>query len=67
MDSRHVNVTYEVIIGIHIVITKYKSELPEIIWDRICDIMSAIVDNIEYYGKWIKGNFKINLHIYDFY
>ncbi|KAI8123354.1 Tuberin [Lucilia cuprina] len=52
LDSRHVSVTYEVIIGIYIVITKYKSELPEIIWDRICDIMSAIVDNIEYYESF---------------
>ncbi|XP_073839436.1 TSC complex subunit tuberin [Musca autumnalis] len=51
LDSRHVCVTYEVILGIHIVITKYKSELPEIIWDRICDIMSAIVDNIECYER----------------
>ncbi|XP_075164593.1 TSC complex subunit tuberin isoform X2 [Haematobia irritans] len=51
LDSRHVCVTYEVIVGIHILITKYKSELPEIIWDRICDIMSAIVSNMECYEK----------------
>uniref|UniRef100_A0A1B0B1R4 Rap-GAP domain-containing protein n=1 Tax=Glossina palpalis gambiensis TaxID=67801 RepID=A0A1B0B1R4_9MUSC len=52
LDSRHVSVTYEVILGIHIVINKYKAELPEIIWDRICDIMSTIVDNIKYYESY---------------
>ncbi|XP_059218491.1 tuberin [Stomoxys calcitrans] len=51
LDSRHLCVTYEVIVGIYILIGKYKSELPEIIWDRICDIMSAVESNMEVYGK----------------
>lgn len=42
--------TYEVILSVRMVISKYK--LSEIIWDLICDIMSAIVDNIEEYGAY---------------
>lgn len=40
-------VTFEVILSVRMVINK--QQLSEIIWDRICDIMSAIVSNIEYY------------------
>ncbi|KAL7732977.1 hypothetical protein ACLKA6_002787 [Drosophila palustris] len=49
LDSRQVIVTYEVIHSVRMVINKHK--LSEIIWDLICDIMSAIVDNIEYYER----------------
>ncbi|XP_062133679.1 tuberin isoform X1 [Drosophila sulfurigaster albostrigata] len=49
LESRQVIVTYEVILSVRMVITKHK--LSEIIWDLICDIMSAIVDNIEYYER----------------
>lgn len=49
LDSRQVIVTFEVILSVRMVINKYK--LSEIIWDLICEIMSAIVDNIEYYGR----------------
>lgn len=48
LDSRQVIVTFEVILSVRMVINKYK--LSEIIWDLVCEIMSAIVDNIEYYG-----------------
>lgn len=44
--------TYEVILSVRMVINKYRHELSEIIWDLICDIMSAIVDNIEEYGAY---------------
>ncbi|KAH8270153.1 hypothetical protein KR018_004871, partial [Drosophila ironensis] len=47
LDSRQVIVTFEVILSARMVINK--RQLSEIIWDRICDIMSAIVSNIEYY------------------
>ncbi|KAH8378989.1 hypothetical protein KR009_002539, partial [Drosophila setifemur] len=47
LDSRQVIVTYEVILSARMVINK--RQLSEIIWDRICDIMFAIVGNIEYY------------------
>ncbi|XP_017134841.1 tuberin [Drosophila miranda] len=47
LDSQQVIVTYEVILSVRMVINK--ARLSEIIWDRICDIMSAIVNNIEYY------------------
>jgi len=40
-------VTFEVILSVRMVINK--RQLSEIIWDRICDIMSSIVSNIEYY------------------
>jgi len=43
-------VTYEVTLSVRRVTNNYK--LSEIIWDLICDIMSAIVDNIEYYGVY---------------
>ncbi|KAH8260917.1 hypothetical protein KR044_000431, partial [Drosophila immigrans] len=49
LESRQVIVTYEVILSVRMVITKHK--LSEIIWDLICDIMSVIVDNIEYYER----------------
>ncbi|EDW70416.2 tuberin [Drosophila virilis] len=49
LDSHEVIVTYEVILSVRMVISKYK--LSEIIWDLICDIMSAIVDNIEEYER----------------
>uniref|UniRef100_A0A1A9WRI4 Rap-GAP domain-containing protein n=1 Tax=Glossina brevipalpis TaxID=37001 RepID=A0A1A9WRI4_9MUSC len=68
LDSRHVSVTYEVILGIHIVINKYKAELPEIIWDRICDIMSTIVDNIKYYESYtstINGLMHLKNHFHE--
>ncbi|KAH8305598.1 hypothetical protein KR059_003548 [Drosophila kikkawai] len=48
LDSRQVIVTFEVILSVRMVINN-KQQLSEIIWDRICDIMSAIVTNIEYY------------------
>ncbi|KAH8315273.1 hypothetical protein KR074_002701 [Drosophila pseudoananassae] len=47
LDSRQVIVTFEVILSARMVINK--RQLSEIIWDRICDIMSAIIGNIEYY------------------
>ncbi|XP_030373019.1 tuberin [Scaptodrosophila lebanonensis] len=49
LDSRQVIVTFEVILSVRMVINKYKFELSEIVWDLICDIMSTIVENIEYY------------------
>lgn len=48
-------VTFEVILSVRMVINKYK--LSEIIWDLICEIMSAIVDNIEYYGWYSHCSF----------
>ncbi|XP_043071369.1 tuberin isoform X2 [Drosophila grimshawi] len=49
LHSLQVIVTYEVILSVRMVINKFK--LSEIIWDLICDIMSAIVDNIEEYER----------------
>nr|AAD48498.1 gigas protein [Drosophila melanogaster] len=49
LDSRQVIVTFEVILSVRMVITK--RQLSEIIWDLICDIMSSIVSNIEYYEE----------------
>ncbi|XP_054732687.1 tuberin [Anastrepha obliqua] len=67
LDSRQVIVTFEVILSVRRVINYYKSELPEIIWDCICDTLSAIVDNIEYYeriniNKDRLHNLQINFH-----
>ncbi|XP_037940239.1 tuberin [Teleopsis dalmanni] len=70
LESRQVIVTFEVILSARKVINKYKTELPEIIWDRICDIMFAIVDNIEYYQQininqerlqYLQANFHENI------
>ncbi|XP_017861847.1 PREDICTED: tuberin [Drosophila arizonae] len=60
LDSNEVIVTYEVILSVRMVINKYRHELSEIIWDLICDIMSAIVDNIEEYER--SGVNKDRLH-----
>ncbi|XP_067647622.1 tuberin [Eurosta solidaginis] len=67
LDSRQVIVTFEVILSVRRVINYYKSELPEIVWDCICDTMNAIVDNIEYYeriniNKDRLQNLQINFH-----
>ncbi|XP_036326268.1 tuberin-like [Rhagoletis pomonella] len=67
LDSRQVIVTFEVILSVRRVINYYKSELPEIIWDCICDTMNAILDNIEYYeriniNKDRLHNLQINFH-----
>ncbi|XP_017841753.2 tuberin [Drosophila busckii] len=68
LESHQVIVTYEVILSVRMVINKYK--LSEIIWDLICDIMSAIVENIEYYDRsgvnkerlyYLQGNFHENI------
>ncbi|XP_068142782.1 tuberin [Drosophila tropicalis] len=58
LDSRQLIVTFEVILSVRMVINKTK--LSELIWDIICDIMSAIVNNIEYYD--MSGVNKERLH-----
>ncbi|XP_055905756.1 tuberin [Eupeodes corollae] len=51
LESKKLIVTYEVILSIRKVVTKYGEDLPERIWDIICEILSAIADNIVYYEK----------------
>lgn len=49
LSTKQVIVTYEVIFSIQMMIPKYGKDLPEHIWDVICDILFVIADNIAYF------------------